>query len=54
MDYKGVAKPPFFEMVFKAPSGVTTDLTATIIFGDVIQPTNTFTISRVGELSPEG
>ena len=56
MDYDGVGKPPIFEMAFKAIYDVSTppDLTVTVIIGDVKKPTNTVTISRVGELSPEG
>ena len=56
VDYNGVSMPPFFEMIFKAASDVSTplDLTATVIFGDVKKPTNTFTISRVAEILSEG
>ena len=54
VNYNGVGKPPYCEMVFKAVSDVSTppDLTATIIFGDGKKPTNTFTISRVAEIPP--
>ena len=43
-------------MIFKAVSDVSTppDFTATIIFGDVKKPTDTFTISRAAEIPPEG
>ena len=55
MDYDGVGKPPFCEIIFKAVSAVSTppDFTATIVFGDFSKPTNKFTISRAAEIPPE-
>ena len=56
VNYNGVGKPPYCEVIFEAVSDVSTppDLTATVIFGDVKKPTSTVTISRVAETPPEG